>query len=623
MVIKNKYGWASGVRVLLLSSSIALLTACGGGGSSGSGADDAGSGAGSAIISGTAAAGAPIIGQVTVKAANGAMRTVDIRTDGSYSIDVSGMTAPFVFRAQGQVGGREIILVSAATSADINNTINITPFTDLIVANMAGQLASTYFNSPDFAGLTAAELNDAKTVLTQRLLPVLGSLGMDAGFDLLRTAFSANHTGIDAVLDAVRVTVDPDTNTALIQDLINNTSITDNLTDKTDSSTIPAPVVGLEGPATDLQLIEAQFAVFNNLFASGLPSPENATLQGLFVTDGSFLDGGQDLETFLNEITSEPEIVGAALLSPAIVEYIDANTMKIAFLFRESDGSIEPALDGDNVFVMKKQDGAWRIAGNGRPFDIDVDAVNARWLPSSNSLFGVEWVSESTPYYERNMELWVDYAPADVVYIRVTGPGFQMEGESVTSILLHRSAQTEAGFVPMDSQGNDANGGWIPACDEERAGPYAPCVDFSSIANNAEYSAQALDEDQLPIAGKPAFTVILPKPPVSNTDAAANASQWFANFSSILPAGYGSLTDGSNIRVTATLPTASGFKLDDVHYVGWNGSETVRVESSALNGNATDLTWSGPAPIDVPEIRLWVRDAYERYYVTFGQHRTQ
>ena len=74
-------------------------------------------------ISGTAAAGAPIVGKVTVKDAKGVQKTVDIAADGKYSVDVSGMTAPFVFHAYGKVGGRDVSLVSAATSEDINKTI--------------------------------------------------------------------------------------------------------------------------------------------------------------------------------------------------------------------------------------------------------------------------------------------------------------------------------------------------------------------------------------------------------------------------------------------------------------------------------------------------------------------
>ena len=141
-----------------------FLTACGGGGGGGSAASPSSV---SSVISGTAAAGSPIIGKVTVKDSLGAQKTVDIALDGSYRIDVAGMTGPFLFRAAGTVGGRDIALVSAATSADVGNTINITPFTDLIVANIAGVAAEQYFASnPSADKLNAAELSAATTTLT-------------------------------------------------------------------------------------------------------------------------------------------------------------------------------------------------------------------------------------------------------------------------------------------------------------------------------------------------------------------------------------------------------------------------------------------------------------------------
>ena len=167
-------------RVLALSLiAAAALTACGGGGGSDSPLTPQ-------PISGTAAAGAPVIGTVTVKDSAGVTKTTAIATDGSYSVDVAGMTGPFVFLASGTVGGRTIEMVSAATAADVNKTVNITPFTDLIVANLAGQAASSYYASPSFAKLTAVDLDAARQILTTRLRPILDALGVEAGFDLLR-----------------------------------------------------------------------------------------------------------------------------------------------------------------------------------------------------------------------------------------------------------------------------------------------------------------------------------------------------------------------------------------------------------------------------------------------------
>lgn len=77
-----------------------------------SGCSDDGSGGGGTtppaanLLSGTAAAGAAVIGTVTVKGALGNVTSALIETDGTYDVDVTGLTAPYRLRAQGTVGGR-------------------------------------------------------------------------------------------------------------------------------------------------------------------------------------------------------------------------------------------------------------------------------------------------------------------------------------------------------------------------------------------------------------------------------------------------------------------------------------------------------------------------------------
>jgi uncharacterized phage protein gp47/JayE len=125
-------------------------------------------------------AGAPIAGMVSVKDSLGAVRTAAIAADGTYSLDVSGMTAPFMLRAEGTVGGRSYVLHSAAVAADVGGRVNVTPLTDLIVANVAGQIASDLCNDPtQFSGLTPEALTQAETNLRTRLVPVLTELGLN------------------------------------------------------------------------------------------------------------------------------------------------------------------------------------------------------------------------------------------------------------------------------------------------------------------------------------------------------------------------------------------------------------------------------------------------------------
>ncbi|MEW6611853.1 MAG: hypothetical protein ACOY5C_14240 [Pseudomonadota bacterium] len=74
-----------GLRLLPLLTSLAVA-GCGGDSSTTTATT-------STVIAGTAAGGAPIVGTVTIKDSLGSQRSAQIQADGSYRIDVSGMTA--------------------------------------------------------------------------------------------------------------------------------------------------------------------------------------------------------------------------------------------------------------------------------------------------------------------------------------------------------------------------------------------------------------------------------------------------------------------------------------------------------------------------------------------------
>ena len=87
-------------RASLLLATTLAMSACSGSGTSGQ----------SKTVSGTAAAGAPIIGTVTIKDSTtptALQKTVTIEADGKYTVDVSDMKAPYMVRADGYVGGNE------------------------------------------------------------------------------------------------------------------------------------------------------------------------------------------------------------------------------------------------------------------------------------------------------------------------------------------------------------------------------------------------------------------------------------------------------------------------------------------------------------------------------------
>jgi len=396
--MKSAKRWGIHGAVLALAASLA---ACGGGGggSSGIGALSTGSTAStgtsssgsdgsngtqsSTTITGVAAVGAPLVGTVTVKDALGATRTSPIGANGSYSIDVSGMTAPFVFRADGSANGVHAIVHSIATQADLNGRINITQLTDLIVSNIAGQLAQNYFDNFEQSGnssLADKALVDAEVAkLKEKLLPVLTALGVDAAIDLLHSAFTPLSDPIDKALDVIRVSYDTAANTATISNVLNTIAVVDQLAVKAAAETSPATLsaTNVASGATDQELVRKVLSDFTAKFANG--SPTNADLTPL-MTNG-FLWNDMDRATSLAEFTQNTALIGATFTDVEFrqIDYDNPNgvTAHLSFSVKTANGVELGRLD--NWKVRKSPtDGIWRLHGDQRSLNLEWFAVTSQ-----------------------------------------------------------------------------------------------------------------------------------------------------------------------------------------------------------------------------------------------------
>jgi hypothetical protein len=370
--------------ITLFAATALLVSACGGGSDSVSTAPAPRA----TTLSGTAAAGAPIIGTVTIKDSASPANTkfVTIAADGNYSVDVSDLTAPYMVRADGYVGGNEYHLYSAGTAADVGGTINITPLTDLIMANIAGTLAQTYFDSGSFSTLTATEMTTQADALKAKLLPILQAVGVSDSIDLLRSSFSTDHTKIDAVLDVIRVATDPATSIATITNIITQEQMTSNIETGTYTGEL-TDTTGVTEAVSDIQKISAGFDAFSKLFATSIPSPTNATLLGLFDA-ATFMDGGQDLNSFLSELTTDPSMIGIKFANIAIQSIDTTNDTAVITFDVIQDGVVEK--DGPMVFHMiKKADGKWYMQGDLRIAGVNIEP-RAHYNPYSGNPTPIE-----------------------------------------------------------------------------------------------------------------------------------------------------------------------------------------------------------------------------------------
>jgi hypothetical protein len=181
-----------------------VLAACGGGGS-GTPAAALATPPAAAVMSGIAATGGAISGRIYLKDAAGHELSFDT-TDGSFSFTLTGLTAPFMLKAQWTTSGVTRTLYSFSASAS-GGTANITPLTHLAVVGAAGtaSLDAVYDagGASAFAALAAA-LPAAVAQVRQGLAPLLAKNGASA-LDPISGVFLPNHLGMDAVLDGISV----------------------------------------------------------------------------------------------------------------------------------------------------------------------------------------------------------------------------------------------------------------------------------------------------------------------------------------------------------------------------------------------------------------------------------
>ena len=159
-----------------------------------------------AMATGTVAIGMPLAGAlVSLKDAHDQVVVAMTDAGGRYLIATSGLSAPFLLKAEDNQGR---VLYGFGAGAGV---INITPMTDLMVRmwyGARGADVTAAFANPD---THPAPRTRALTLLNKTLVAFLAdslsSQGLDAAkFNLVATPFTADGTGFDRILDNTSVT---------------------------------------------------------------------------------------------------------------------------------------------------------------------------------------------------------------------------------------------------------------------------------------------------------------------------------------------------------------------------------------------------------------------------------
>lgn len=190
------------VKWTLLPAAAAVLVACGGGGGGGSVTN-------ATLLGGTVAVGSPLAGAViTARDANGRTSSSVVANDrGVYqNLDVTGLTAPFVIEAVGQLGQTPLKLSTPiATTTGVTNA-NVTTLTTTLSAILAGGDPSNL----QIQNITTSGLSTATQVLASTIAPVMQTVGVSSSdFNPITSTFVADSTGKDKLLDALDIRYRP------------------------------------------------------------------------------------------------------------------------------------------------------------------------------------------------------------------------------------------------------------------------------------------------------------------------------------------------------------------------------------------------------------------------------
>lgn len=368
------------IRRFLASCCIVILSACGGGSGS------TNTTAANSALSGTVAVGAPMLNAtLTVMGANGQRVSTPVADNGSYqNLNVSLLTAPYRLQACGLADGQSACYYAFVQSGGV---ANVTPLTDATVALALAAEAFTLFNG---STPTAAAMANSATTLQNLLGPVLTAAGLSAGSDFATTPFTANHTGMDKVLDAIKVSTGQNAGATFVQlegVVGSGNAYVDSQGNHSGSLSSSSLISGM---GIDLTGISTLFNTLNSAIGSSSVAA-CTTISAQLPIDPAFAlninDGGQQVAisasnaaSSLCSLAGNGGFLGGKVENPTLSSCDFSGADKICTVgFDLTNGTLN--LQGPQMaVVLRAGSTTWKLLGEENPYGITVDAAVQRTL---------------------------------------------------------------------------------------------------------------------------------------------------------------------------------------------------------------------------------------------------
>lgn len=390
------------IAVIFISFTGLGLTACGGGGGGSSSSAPA-----SSSVSGVAATGAPLSGALIVLTdKNGKTASTTANEDGTYSLDVTGFTAPFIIVATGAVGDAQTTqasIVSDAPAAGSSSTANINPLTNAIATLLSsGSDPSTL--SSNLGSVTATSISNAAALLNTALGGLASASGARSNFNPITDTATANGTGFDRLLDNLTFSMQPGTGAILFAK--------DGATidDMAPSSTAPSPSTPSSSNALLLasntssvsalpsSLVVRDFTVANYLQDTlnkcfAIPNASGRASNALCTTGiaaPDYLNNAKTLSqdllgwmsaTYDGAIFKKPEIIRFYTPTRALVKISGLRTDGVYFSLLTVVSKV--TISGNTS--SESSNGTWLLTGNQRNFNVGISGMAMRQIEVNSS----------------------------------------------------------------------------------------------------------------------------------------------------------------------------------------------------------------------------------------------
>ena len=453
---------------IALALTTLALSACGGGDSGSSASTSPGTTTPAAqTVSGVAATGAAMQGAtVTLMDANGqSVNCPADATTGAFQCTVTGLTAPFVLSASGNVADSQATLIALSATGG-TQTINITPITNAIAATIVDGNPTTLLGNTGLlqSKVTAQSVSSTVAAYSAALANLLAATG-NTGVDLISGPLTAGGPGLDRLLDQIKVNVLPDGGVQISSvggassdtpvQLVLAHGVPPQASDAASlpsAATIGGATVSNVPTATDLLALQT---ALNQCFAGSTGATRTggnvAGCDQIFVDDvaggaringvpTSYLNNGLDAQqefattaggtpgifiddAMNNAVFSLPEIIRVSSSSPSS----PADTLWIKLSWTRADGLRDGMQQHAQIVVQAASrasgDNGWRIVGNQRAVlaKVNANAQKWDWLNPANPTTGTNAFVDSI-----NLQVGtVDASGTPVDFAIVHGPGLQ------------------------------------------------------------------------------------------------------------------------------------------------------------------------------------------------------